>query len=112
MSIKIKNIQNNIKMLGNATNVKTPTQATIPIVTETMTNNTNTLNTIHVSLSNNEQSFENIIHSLQVMKVYIIIIAIGVLFVIAIKMIKMCTKAYHEHNEVVIKKHNRVSPEL
>lgn len=112
MSIKIKNIQNNIKMLGNATNITTPTQASIPIVTETMTNNTNTLNTIHVSLSNNEQSFESIIHSLNVMKVYIIIIAIGVLSVIIIKIIKMCTRAYQKHNEIVIKKHQRVSPEM
>lgn len=112
MSIKIKNIQNNIKMLGNATNITTPTQATIPIATETMTNNTNTLNTIHVSLSNNEQSYESIINSLNVIKVYIIIIAIGVLSVIAIKMIKMCTKAYRKHNEIVIKKHTRVNPEL
>lgn len=94
---------------ATANSTSTPT----PSLAETMTNDTNTLNTIQVTVSNwNGNRVDTIIDSLSVIKTWTIIISISVLSVIVIKLIKMCTKMYKKHNEIVIKKHSRISPEM
>lgn len=110
MSIKIKNVQNNIKMITNSTtNTTTPAN----IVTDTMSDSKSALNTIQLLMPGwNEDSFKTIHEALSAMKFWIIIIAIGILIVIMLKMFNVCAKIYKKHNQIVIKKHNRTSPEM
>lgn len=88
------------------TSTPTPT----PILSD---NNTDTLNTFQLTIPNwNEESFATIIDTLKSIKVWMIIISIGIIAVILLKLFSVCKKLYEKHNEIVIKKHNRVTPHL
>lgn len=112
MTIKIKNVQNNIKMSLNAT----MTNATvIPSTTssKTTTQSNNTLSKFEFIIPNwNEEIFSEISANLSDIKIWTIIIAMGIISVILIKLFNTCTKMYKKHNEIIIKKHTRISPQI
>lgn len=60
----------------------------------------------------NEEACKTIINHLGDLKIWIAIIALCVMFVIILKLVKACSTAYKRHNEIVIKNHNKISPQL
>lgn len=59
-----------------------------------------------------ERIVEEIMDSLDNIELIIILIFTQIALVLLIKVFKMCTKLYHKHNEIIIKKHNQISPEI
>lgn len=63
-------------------------------------------------ISNYSDDLETIIEQLDDIKIWIIIMAVITLKFVIIKAIKMCRRGYKIHNESVIQRHTRQSPQI
>lgn len=67
---------------------------------------------IQINVTSNEKTITNILECIEDIEMYIILIFVQIIIALLIKLFKMCTKMYAKHNEIVIKKHNRISPNI
>lgn len=63
-------------------------------------------------LTNYEQELDTIIDQIDDIKIWIIIMVVITLKFVLIKAIKMCRRGYKIHNESIIQRHARQSPQL
>lgn len=78
----------------------------------TATPATTTQKPAEIHTASNEKSLKNILECIEDIEIYIILIFAQILLVLSIKIFKMCNKTYTKHNEIVIRKHNRISPQI
>lgn len=78
------------------------------------TTNTTTANTraTQIIVNVNEQDLNNMIDTLSNIKLWLIIIVLIFVTAIMIKLVKACRMAYNMHNETVIRRHNRTTPQI
>lgn len=67
---------------------------------------------ITTNVTYSDKKMEDMLDCLEDIELFMILIFIQIAFVLCIKIFKMCMKAYQKHNEIVIKKHSRTSPQL
>lgn len=81
-----------------------------------MSNGTTPSKIITVTKHQVPEDFNNIIETLSVIKLLLMFFTITLtailIIVVVIKLTKACKKIYNLHNEIVIRRHNRITPEL
>lgn len=116
-SLNFNNVQNKIvKVIMSTTKMATPSPPTTSTIKATTTTTTIAPTPINLLVPNwNQEYYETIIDMLSdinVCKIWIITIACGLLFMITMKLINLCEKGFKIHNEKVISRHTRVSPQI
>lgn len=81
-------------------------------IVATKTTPTTTMATPKFTVNINEQNFNDLIENISDIKLWIKIIAIIIVKIVLLKVIKMCKKAYQMHNEKIIQRHSRFSPQI
>lgn len=92
-----------IDSINNSSSMKTVSSTIAPTATAKI---------MPISIDQSKEHFLAIKDTLSDIKMWLIIIAIIILKVIVIKLIKMCGKVYKIHNEKIIQRHRRISPQL
>lgn len=93
------------------TQSSTQSQATAAART-TQTPTTTTITTPKFTVNVYGESIDELIEEVNDIKVWIILIAIIIMIIVVLKLIKMCKKVYEMHNEKIIKRHSRISPQI
>lgn len=65
-----------------------------------------------VTVSGNELDFDTTNEILSDIKLWLIIVVIIIIKLILIKFVKACKRAYDVHNDSVIRRHNRTTPQI
>lgn len=65
-----------------------------------------------ITVNKNEEHFDAEIGMLSDIKFWLIVIVIIIIKLILIKFVKACKKAYEVHNETLIRRHNRTTPQI
>lgn len=87
----------------------------ISATTATKTTSTTTSTTMPTPKSTvniNEDDLDNLLENVSDIKLWIIIIATIIVKIVIIKLIKLCKRGYTMHNEKIIQRHNRITPQL
>lgn len=105
------NTVNNNKMISTSTTTTATAATKFP--KELLTTTTTQVNS---EMTKHNEHYYNaliqILSEIQSWKTWFIIMAIGLLTIISIKIAIMCKKVYKIHNDKIILKHNRISPQI
>lgn len=79
--------------------------------TAKMSNATTEIST-PITMNINEKDFNIMNETLSDIKMWLIIITIIIVKIVLIKLLKTCKRTYNMHNETVIRRHNRTTPQM
>lgn len=65
-----------------------------------------------VTEKTNKNDFDNLIETLSIIKLWLTIFILIIITIILIKVAKTCQKMYNMHNETIIRRHNRTTPQI